>query len=361
MTEVLHIVNRWRDGGVERFVKGVVDGCTRDGMGHSALSVCTDINEDIGCPTYGPLCDGQGMASMAAGGRRLQGFLGKKRFDVVHIHTNNSSGFMYAKAAERAGVPLRIVHSHNSSLGPGSRLVKGAAQGVFRVLYAGSENVRLACSEAAGEHLFPGMDFKVVPNGVDIERFRFDSTARTEIRSSLGIGENRFLVGCVGSMIEAKNHMRALSVFTELMREEPSALLLILGDGELRGTLKAEAAHLGISGSVFMPGFVDDTHRWYSAMDALLFPSLYEGLPIALVEAQCDGLPVVCSDTVTEEVALLGSFRRLPLSAPDPEWASALLSAERDVTGAAAEIVRAKGFDRKDTARMLLGIYGGEL
>lgn len=358
---VLHIVNKWIQGGLERFVEGVVRDCSVDGVGHSILSVCTDVPSDADCPKYGPLNDELGMASMLKGSRRLGPFLREHRFDAVHVHTQNSSGFLYCRIAERAGVPLRIVHSHNSSLGPGNRLVKGAAQGAIRALYFGSENVRLACSGAAGEHLFPGRDFKVVPNGIDIERFRFDPLARAEIRSVLGVGEGRFLVGCVGSMIEAKNHMRALSVFAELKREEPLAFLLILGDGELRGALEAEAARLGISDSVAMPGFVDDAHSWYSAMDALLFPSLYEGLPIALVEAQCNGLPVICSDTVTPEVALLESFCRLSLSAPDTDWASALLSSERDATGASAEAVRMKGFDRRDTAHMLLAIYRGEL
>ena len=354
-------MNKWQQGGLERFVEGVVRDCSVDGVEHSILSVCTNVPSDADCPKYGPLNDALGMTSMLKGSRRLDPFLREHRFDVIHVHTQNSSGFLYCRIAERTGVPLRIVHSHNSSLGPGNRLVKGAAQVFFRALYAGSENVCLACSQAAGEHLFPGRGFKVVPNGVDIERFRFDAKARAEIRSALGVGEGQLLVGCVGSMIEAKNHMRALSVFAELKRRKPSAYLLVLGDGELRGTLEAEAARLGLSSSVAMPGFVDDAYCWYSAIDVLLFPSLYEGLPIALVEAQCNGLPVVCSDAVTEEVALLESFRRLPLSASDAEWVSSLLSAERDTTGAAAGTVRAKGFDGNDMARMLLEIYRGEL
>lgn len=361
MTEVLHIVNRWRDGGVERFVKDIVSNCTREDIRHAVLSVCTSVEENLGCPTYGPLRDGEGMVAMARGGIDLRGFLERNRFDAVHVHTNNSSGFLYAGAAARAGLPLRIVHSHSSSLGSGQRLLKGIAQKVIRALYAGSENVRLACSAAAGEHLFPGMDYKVVPNGVDIEKFRFDVRSREEIRLAMGVSEGEFLVGCVGSLVEVKNHMRALSIVAEVKREVPSSRLIILGDGGLRGALEAEVVRLGITGSVLMPGFVDDAYRWYSAMDALLFPSLYEGLPIALVEAQCNGLPVICSDTVTEEVALLETFSRLPLSASDERWAAALLEANRDVAGASADVVRAKGFGRETMARMLLGIYRGEV
>lgn len=356
---VLHIVNKWIQGGLERFVEGIVRDCSRDGVSHSILSLCTDVSSDVDCPKYGPFNDAIGMASMLKGSRRLSPFLKEHHFDVVHVHTQNSSGFLYCRIAEKAGVPLRIVHSHNSSLGPGNMLVKNAAQVLVRHLCGGSENVRLACSKTAGDHLFPGRDYLVVPNGIDIDKYCFNRRARGEIRSALGIEEGQLLIGCVGSMIEAKNHSRALSVFATLKGFVPSARLLILGDGELRGVLVAEAKRLGVFDSLFMPGFVDDTYRWYSAMDSLLFPSLYEGLPIALVEAQCNGLPVVCSDAVTEEVALLDSFQALSLNESDAVWAATLLSGERDSTRNSAELIREKGFNRESTVSSLLHIYKG--
>ena len=361
MIRVLHIVNRWKQGGVERFVEGLVDGCGKGGVEQSILSICTDVPSAADCPKYGPMHAGDSMVSMLQGARALDAFLAVHRFEVVHIHTQNSSGFLYASIAKKHGVPCRIIHSHSTSLGYGAGAVKRAAQGLFRTVYGGAETVRLACSTEAGNHLFPGGGFKVIPNGIDIERFRFDAAAREEMRGRAGVGDDEMLVACVGSMVATKNHIRALSIFAEFHNRNPRSRLLILGDGELRQDLETRACSLGIADAVSMPGFVERADRWYSAMDAVLFPSLYEGLPVSLVEAQCNGLPVICSDTVTPEVALLGSFRRLPLAAPDGEWASSLFSAERDITGTAAQIVRTKGFDKKSTASMLLQIYKDEL
>lgn len=360
MVRVLHIVNRWRQGGVERFVEGLVDGCGKGDVEQSILSICTDVQSAADCPKYGPMHAGDSMVSMLQGARALGAFLAAHRFDVAHIHTQNSSGFLYASIAKRHGVPCRIIHSHSTSLGYGAGAVKRAAQGLFRTVYGGAETVRLACSTEAGNHLFPDGGFRVVPNGIDTERFRFDAAAREEIRERVGVGDDEMLIACVGSMVATKNHIRALSIFAEFHNRNPRSRLLILGDGELRQDLETRACSLGIADAVSMPGFVERADRWYSAMDAVLFPSLYEGLPVSLVEAQCNGLPVVCSDTVTLEVALLDSFRRLPLAAPDGEWASLLLSAERDITGTAAQIVRTKGFDKENTANMLLQIYKDE-
>ena len=134
--------------------------------------------------------------------------------------------------------------------------------------------------------------------------------------------------------------------------------MVILGEGQLRSHLEMEVVRRGLDGLVAMPGFVNCVYRWYNAMDALLFPSLYEGFPISLVEAQCNGLPVICSDSVTREVGLLDTCCFLSLEDPDADWSRALLSSERDFTGASAASVGEKGFDREETIKSLMRIYG---
>ena len=354
---VLHIVNKWKKGGVERFVEDFVgsqEGCR---LSQSMLSICTGIVSSVDCPKYGPMHDGESMPSMLWGAFALDGFLAGHVFDVVHIHTQNSSGFLYAAIAKKRGVPCRIIHSHNSSLGIGSGVAKRMAQVLFRVVFEGSETTRLACSTEAGEHLFSNNGFRIVPNGIELDRFLYNDSERHCIREHLGISDGEMLVSCVGSMIQAKNHIRALSVFAELLHYRPDAKLLILGDGELRSFIEEESTRLGIADRVCLPGYVEDAWRWYSAMDAVLFPSLHEGFPLSLVEAQCNGLPVVCSDTVTREVGILESCRFLSLEDSDTLWAKVLLSAHRDTTKASAELVKSKGFDRESTAELLLEIY----
>lgn len=354
---VLHLVNYWGRGGVVSFIEGLVSGCKDAGINQSILSICTKVESSVGCEKYGPMHDGDSMPSMLLGAKVLGRFLELHHFDVIHIHTQNSSGFLYACVAKRHGVPERIIHSHNSALGDGAGVVKQFAQSLFRGLCGGSETVRLACSKEAGEHLFKKKDFRIIPNGIETDRYRFDPNARAQIRSRIGVDECEFLVGCVGALTSAKNHTRALSVFFDLLRRRPASKLLILGEGELRSELEEKAAQLGIRDKVLMPGFVDDAYQWYNAMDVILFPSLYEGLPISLVEAQCNGLPIVCSDAISREVALLDTCHFCSLDDDDASWGAALLSTERDKSSDPAVIVRDRGFNKETTMNLLFDIY----
>ena len=357
--EILHVVNKWAIGGVERFIEDLIDECTNPDINQSVLSICTPIGSRIKCLKYGPMYDGTSMPSMLKGAIAFSSFLGRKHYDIVHIHTQNSSGFLYANIAKHNGVGLRIIHSHNTCLGTDAGIIKKVAQVIFRILFSESENCRMACSTEAGNHLFPKKSFMVIPNGINTVRFTFDPVARKEVRSLLDINDDIFLVGCVGTLIEAKNHIRAISVFNELYRENPNSKMVILGEGQLRSHLEMEVVRRGLDGLVAMPGFVNCVYRWYNAMDALLFPSLYEGFPISLVEAQCNGLPVICSDSVTREIGLLDTCCFLSLEDPDADWSRALLRSKRDFTGASAVSVSEKGFDREETIKCLIRIYEG--
>lgn len=354
---VLHLVNYWGRGGVVSFIERLVAGCNDAEIEQSILSICNKVESPVKCSQYGPMHNGDSMSSMLMGAMALGRFLELHPFDVIHIHTQNSSGFLYAYIAKRHGIPKRIIHSHSSALGEGAGVIKRSAQIVFRRLYGGSETIRLACSESAGKHLFNMADFRIIPNGIATEKYRFDLNIRARIRTQIGIAPDEFLVGCVGALTSVKNHMRALLIFSKLLQHRPNSKLLILGEGELRSDLEKEATRLGIRDKVSMPGFVDDVYSWYNAMDVVLFPSLYEGFPISLVEAQCNGLPVVCSDTISREVALLDTCVFCSLSDFDEVWVDALLSADRDRSVDSVVMVKDSGFDKENTMNLLLDIY----
>ena len=355
--QVLHLVNYWGHGGVVSFIEGLVSGCHDAGIEQSILSICNRVESPVKCSQYGPMHNGDSMPSMLMGAMALGHFLELHPFDVIHIHTQNSSGFLYAYVAKRHGIPKRIIHSHNSALGEGAGVIKHSAQTFFRRLYGGSETIRLACSESAGEHLFKMADFQIIPNGIATEKYRYDFNIRARIRTQIGIASDEFLVGCVGALTPAKNHMRALLIFSKLLQHRPNSRLLILGEGEMRSDLEKEALRLGIRDRVLMPGFVDDVSSWYNAMDVVLFPSLYEGFPISLVEAQCNGLPVVFSDAISHEVALLDTCHSCSLEDADEIWGAALLLASRDESVDSVALIRDKGFDKANTMNLLFGIY----
>lgn len=357
MPKVLHLVNRWQSGGVERFIEGVVSGCDSVEFNQSILSICSEVETGVDCEVFGPLSSGAGMMSMLVGALRLFPFLKKRDFDIVHIHSNNSSAFLYAYVAKRAGVELRIVHSHNSRLGSDAGLLKHMAQGLFRALFRGCANIRLACSDDAGRHLFQNEPFDVVPNGVDVDRFSYDEVIREEVRQSLAIEDKELIIGCVGTLISAKNPLRSIEIFSLLRQYRPNAKLLFLGDGELRSEAEKTVRMLGLSDHVLFLGFVENADRYYHAMDVLLFPSIYEGFPITLVEAQCNGLPVVASSNVTEEVKITGLCKFLSLDASNQIWVNEILKCKREIQHNAAEQVRACGYDRETTIQRLLSLY----
>lgn len=354
---ILHIVNRWSDGGVERFVEGLILSRVSDSFDQDILSICSPISLDAACGQYGPLVPNDSLWSFFAAGARLNAFLRENAYDVAHIHTNNSSGFFFAHAAKRAGVPVRVIHAHSSGLGMDAGSVKRAANRLLWTGYHGSETGRVACSRVAGEFLFRDAPFMLVNNGVDTEGFRFSGVARSRFRNRYGIPSDAFLVGCVGSLVPVKNHRRAVSIFRELVARRSSAALVFVGDGELRTLLEAEVDRQGLNRKVVFAGLVDDMREAYSALDVVLHPSFYEGLPMALVEAQCNGAPVVASDSVTEEVRLTDGLERLSLDCSDTVWADALLRAERLDPESALKAIHDKGYSKEDVVSGLIRLY----
>lgn len=325
MIRVLHIIQQLGPGrgGVRTFVSTMLD-CPAPDIEQSVLSVGRVEGDRFGERFYGPLIDSYSPLLVGTlGAKRLGAFLSKHRFDIVQIHTNNALGFVFASEAKKAGVPSRIVHCHSSALGSSSRL-KNLVNVKMIKKYSQAANVRWACSEVAGNYLFRGNDFTQVHNGVDSDKFQFSAFNRTIIRRQFGISNDAIVVGLVGAGIPVKNTLRALDIFNHLQTIEANARLLLLGQGEELPQAKKKSAELGLNDSVIFVGTVDDIWRYYSATDVLLAPSFYEGLPIAFVEAQANGLPILSSDAVSEEANLTGLLQRIGLSASDVQWAELL-------------------------------------
>ena len=144
----------------------------------------------------------------------------------------------------------------------------------------------------------------VLPNAIDPERFKFSESARREIRAKYGIADDDFVVGHVGRFYPQKNHEFLIDVFSEVRLQKPNAKLLLLGDGPLQEKIRQKVETLGLAESVVFAGLQKNPAPFYSAMDVFAFPSLWEGLPLTLVEAQYSGLPCVVSENVTREVVV---------------------------------------------------------
>lgn len=244
-------------------------------------------------------------------------------YRVVHAHTSYLSAIALGVALLR-GVPARLVHSHQAGLKTSRRTVVAA---VGRALLRVVATHRLACGNLAGKWMFGTREFYVVPNALDLESVAYRLRDRIRIRAELGLDDAAVVVGHVGNFSAVKNHSRLLKIFAELAQQEPRARLLLVGDGHLRDQIEQHIRLLGLKDKVSLTGVRQDVPSLLSAMDVLLFPSLSEGLPVTVVEAQAAGLPCVVSESVTSEVGLTDLVRFVSLDEPDDLWATELLTA----------------------------------
>lgn len=238
--------------------------------------------------------------------------LRKGHYDVVHSHLDWFMNSYVCFLAMLAGIKKRIAHHHQAY---GNNLLCA----IMRVPCKLFATHWLACGEAAaingwGRGALKKGKVTILPNAIDPERFKFSETARHEIRSKYGIAENDFVVGHIGRFYPQKNHRFLIDVFAEFHKRKANAKLLLLGDGPLQEHVKQKVELLGLSNAVLFAGLQKNVAPFYSAMDVFCFPSLWEGLPLTLVEAQYAGLPCLVSEKITHEVMITDGICYLPLN-----------------------------------------------
>lgn len=227
--------------------------------------------------------------------------------DIVHSNINALSVFPLA-AAKRAGIKVRIAHSH-STAAPGEGL-KNLAKNVLRPFSKLFASHLVACSENSAKWLFGRKAFEagrvhIVKNAIDLQRFRFNPAIRSAMRHELDISPEQLVIGQVGRFCFQKNQLFSLNVFKRFLAIHPDAVMLLVGDGELLSDIKRRIDELGLNGQVRLLGQRNDVDKLYQAFDLFMFPSRYEGLPLTVVEAQAAGLPVVMSTEVANEVSII--------------------------------------------------------
>ena len=281
-------------------------------------------------------------------------------YRVIHGHYSGF-GMFYNHYAKKYGVACRIGHSHSEKYEQG---LIGQLDRFMSKPFRWGLTDRMACSRAAGEFLFGRLPFSVYCNGIDPERFAFCRESRREIRQRYGLEENAWVVGHVGRFAPVKNHGFLLEAFARLCRIRPESRLLLVGTGDGEDQARRQAQELGIRDRVIFAGGQQDTWKYYSAFDVFALPSLFEGIPLSLVEAQAGGLPCLASDKVNRDVNVTGGVQFLPL---EPQaWAGSLAGTrERMEPGRIRSCMAGSGYDIGVTAAALqdfyLKHYGGSL
>lgn len=247
-------------------------------------------------------------------------FLEHPEYRIIHSHIDAMS-YLPLMAAKKAGVPIRIAHSHNTSIDKDFKyLMKEAFR--WQLPYVATDY--LACGTEAGKFLFGHRDFQIIPNAIDTSGFRFSIETRDAIRRSLGI-ENAFVIGCVGRLTAQKNTLFLINVFYEISKADTNSVLLVIGGGNEENELKALTKKLGISERVLFLGIRSDVNALYQAMDVFVMPSLFEGLPVVGIEAQFSDLHCVFSSNITREVSISEKAHFISLKRSYSDWAGYIL------------------------------------
>jgi glycosyltransferase involved in cell wall biosynthesis len=284
-------------------------------------------------------------------------FKGHPEYKIVHSHMDKMSGIIL-ESARRCGVPARIAHSHNthSEGGTAAKLYKWYAG---RKITASATHM-LACSNAAADWLFEKKvdSAKILKNGIDCSKFSYSPDIRKRVRESLKL-KNNFVIGHVGRFNEQKNHYFLIDLFYEITKHVPAAKLVLAGDGPLRKEIEKKVCDLELDHRVHFLGVREDIHHLVQGMDVFLFPSLHEGLPVTLIEAQGSGLPCIISDTITEEVDMgINLVDFCPLDEIHP-WLEAVkaISQTASPRRISSETLAEKGYDIKASAQWSEGFY----
>ncbi|MCH5315039.1 MAG: glycosyltransferase [Eubacterium sp.] len=250
-----------------------------------------------------------------------------EHFDIVHCHLPFYSGIVMA-AAWKAKIKKRISHSHfsqplvfsNSKL---NLFFANTYRAIMRKVMACFSTDVIGCSRESGIYLVGKKAFNkkgtVLNNGIDTSVYAYDTAIRNEKRKELGV-ENKTAIGHVGHMYYVKNHSYLIDVFFEFQKDNPDSVLLLVSDGWDREKLEAKVKKLGIDDKVKFLGFRDDIPELMLAMDCFVFPSIHEGFPLTLIEAQAAKLPCIVSDTVTPDVKLSDALSFLSIKENPALW-----------------------------------------
>ena len=256
-------------------------------------------------------------------------FFKENHFDVVYFNTCDIVSIDPMIFAKKAGVPVRIIHSHNA----GNQMELGRKMSHSHRLMEEWNRKHimtfatdlLACSDAAGQWMFGEQKYTLIKNGIVLDKYHYQIRNREKCRKLVGV-QNEVLIGCIGRLDPQKNPLFTLEIARVLNLHNIKAKLIMIGDGELRAELTEKIKENSLEHKVQLIGAVDNVQEWLSALDCLVMPSHFEGLPFVLVEAQAAGLPCVVSSNVSREADLTGLVHYMDLEAGASAWVDEILN-----------------------------------
>lgn len=359
MTEILRIaqiMGKWHGGGVESVVMNYYRNIDRTKIQFDFI-----CDSDSSCIPYseieslgGRVIEVPPYQKVLPYRKALVKILKENGYKIVHSHINTLSVFPLS-AAKKAGVPVRISHSHSSTSKKEFKrnLVKKFLR-LFSKVYATDY---ICCSEIAGRFQFGNRAYDkgqvfLLNNAIDLEKFRCSSKIRKAKRQELGIAENTLVLGHIGRFVTVKNQMFIIDILCEVKKLQDNAVLVFAGKGPLEQELKEYAFLKGVTESIQFLGQRNDCDQLYQAFDAFLLPSLYEGLPVVLVEGQACGLRCFASTNVPRQAKISDDLEFLPIQ-DAADWAKEIVKTAGKPHSDNFDVCTKNGYNIKENAKIL--------
>ena len=311
--------NPFTRNGVSNVIFNYLDFMDMNGLAIDVVSMCTPD------PSYEKIMEDKGVdcfviprtsKSIIKRWYAIYKLIKERKYDAIHLHCNSHTAVFELSAAWAAGCKVRIVHSHSTKCNL-PRIHKLLTPMFNRLCTHG-----IACGKEAGLWMFDKKPFLIMKNGVNTELYGFKTEKRKKYREKLGFAADNIVIGHVGGFYNIKNHKFLVEIFSHLHNQNSLYRLLLVGDGELRLEIESQIRNLGLDNCVKLTGRVQDVHNYLNAMDIIVMPSLFEGLPLALIEQQTNGLRCIVSDTVSSEANVTGNIHFVSLDSSAKDWAS---------------------------------------
>lgn len=283
-------------------------------------------------------------------------------YDIIHYHMMSFAWFEPIIAANKYSKAKIILHSHTVN-NANNLNRKDYFLNLFGQTIIEFRNIpfyKLACGKEAGIAMFGNVDFSIIENGIDINRFSFSEANRIEQRNLYGISDEEIVIGHVGNFSVNKNYPYLIDTFYELQKLNSKVKLLLIGDNQISPGIQERVNQLGLNDKVIFTGMVKDTSKYYSAMDIFFFPSIREGLPVCLIEAQISGLSCIVSNAVANECKITNSYYSFSLD-DNPETTAGQINKIISIGHSRNIDIADSAYDIRNAARKLLDYYGSIL
>lgn len=279
-------------------------------------------------------------------------------YNIIHSHGNSCTLALEMVSAKFAGIQVRIAHSHNSTC------KHIFAHVILRPLFNLTYTYAFACGEKAGHWLFKKKSFEIINNGIELNKFQFNVNVRQKYRDDLKINDN-IVIGHIGHFTFQKNHDFIIEVFKELFRIDKKYVLMLIGDGDNRDVIENKVKSYGLTDNVIFTGKSYEVPQLMQAIDIILMPSRFEGLPLTLIEAQAACLTCYVSDVITKEVEITDLVKFISLDETPQNWARRIHSQieinRKEIANRISYTISSRGYSINENAIKLKDKYLNQL